>query len=232
MGAAPEGGPRGYVLAAPHDGYDMHTGDMLARIRERLAWGWVVATGYRSYRRQEWVDVNRPTGRAWSRGRFGSTREGRTARRVYEEYQAALCKAGGVEPEQPLQLLVELHGHDRKVEREGKQCSVEVIELATRGFGERDLRRINSRWQRLVRRHVPEELRVPLAVEQLHEAYPFRGEPVRFKFGASGAKELGALRPERAERALHFEMPACLRKNEASRAAYAIVFAELLADLD
>jgi hypothetical protein len=223
-----EEGPVGYVLAAPHDGYDRHTGALVAQILEELDWGWVVATGYRSYRSLEWYDVNRPTARPWVRDSFGKSRPDPEAEAVYQAYQEALCQAGRVEAGQPLELLVELHGNNRQAELEGEQVRVRVIELATTGFQERELKRLASRFRRLVKRHVPEELRVPLAIDALDPEYEFEGARIPFKYNATGAKESGALRPECTRRALHFELPGCVRADAEVRAAYAKVFVELL----
>jgi len=220
----------GFVVAAPHEGFDEHTEPLARAVAEALGWGWVVARDFRATKERRWVDVNRPTQRVWEGSKRGPARETEDARRVYEVYQRRLIAAAG-DRAAPLTLLVELHGHARTIEREdGERTRLQSIELATAGFTRGELRALKARYERLVRELPPED-RVPLAVEQLDREYEVDGVQVRYYFRASGAKQNGSLRPAAAQRALHFELPQKVRFSEERRARYAALLAELLRPL-
>jgi hypothetical protein len=216
----------GLVVGAPHDGFDMHTGGMAREVAEELGWGCVVAEGYRSRRRGRWFDVNRPTQRPHDGEGFADARETDQGRAVYEEYQAQVYVAAGVE-EGPLELLVELHGNSRGVVRGGRRVALDVIELATTGFSDRELRQLRDRFGELCEELPPGTPEVLLVIDELDPSYEFQGERERFYFRATGARTEGALRPECTRRALHFEMPLCVR-SEGSREAYSALLVELL----
>ena len=82
---------QGFVVAAPHEGFDSNTGPMAEAIGRELGWGWVVADGYRSTRRRHWFDVNRPTQRFWHGDGFGDRSETDDAQEIYAEYQALVA---------------------------------------------------------------------------------------------------------------------------------------------
>ncbi|RMG06755.1 MAG: hypothetical protein D6731_25080 [Planctomycetota bacterium] len=219
----------GHVVAAPHEGFDDHTAGLARSVASALGWGWVVAEHYRAPREGRWFDVNRPTERP--RGPDGrpvrARAETRAARKVYDRYQRLLLRAGR-RAQGALDLLVEFHGHARALP-DGR--TVQVIELATIGFARPELEALADRYRELARRMLSPEDRVPLAVEQLQPRYAYAGHELDFRFHASVAKRTGALRPERARRALHFELPQRIRFDPRRRAAYARLFAELLAPL-
>lgn len=217
----------GVVIAAPHEGFDSHTAPMAQGIAEALGAGWVTATNFRQTRLERWFDVNRPTQSFWVDGRRGRGEVTDQARQVYAAYQARVDKASG---RTPLQLLVEIHGHARRASINGQTVKVQVIELATRGFSEGDLRQLKARYERLQRELSPAD-RVPLAVEQLDEVYEYQGAKLEFYFGASGSKQAGSLSAERTQRALHFECPSDVRFDPERRALYTQLFAKLLAPL-
>lgn len=218
----------GAVVAAPHEGFDDHTGPMARELGQALGWGWVIADGFRSRAQRRWINVNRPTERPWQDEGFGRTRETDRAARVYAEYQRHVDAASG---RTPLDLIVEIHGHARTVETaDGARVKVQAIELATRGFEVEALRALRARFGALARELDPAD-RVPLAIEQLDPEYEFAGLSVPFYFGASGAKEAGSLSPARAARALHFELPQKVRFDPERRARYVRLLTELLRPL-
>ncbi|HBP22378.1 MAG TPA: hypothetical protein DEA08_31930 [Planctomycetes bacterium] len=217
----------GCVVAAPHEGFDDHTEPMALDIARRLKTGWVIARDFRKTSEQRWFDVNRPTQRFWSEGRRGKARVTEVAQKVYAEYQRRVDAAAG---HTPLKLLIEIHGHARRVTVEGRRVKLQAIEAATRGFSEEELKALKARYQKLVA-ELPEEDRVPLYVEQLDPTYVYRGTEVRYYFGASGSKRAGSMSPERCERALHFECPQHVRFSKERRRKYSALFAQLFRPL-
>ncbi len=217
----------GCVVAAPHEGFDSHTAPIARRIAEELGTGWVVADGFRKRSEQRWINVNRPTERPWEEDGFGRERETDTAREVYAAYQERVNAASG---RAPLDLLIEIHGHARTVEIDGRRVKVQAIELATQGFAKKELLALRARYHELVGA-LPESDRVPLAVEQLDPKYEYAGAMIPFYFGASGAERDGSLSPKRTRRALHFELPQHVRFNAQRRAAYTDLLTRLLAPL-
>lgn len=220
----------GVVIAAPHEGFDEHTSPLAKAIAQNVGAGWVTATGYRDPGHGLWIDVNRPTQRAYVGGRAQKGKVTRKATKVYKRYQRLLRKAGKRKASKPLDLLVEIHGHARVARIGGERVKVRVIELATRGFSEEALRGLKARYASLVAA-LPKGDRVPLIVEQLDPTFTFRGQALKYYFRASGAKKHGSLRPESAKRILHFELPQAIRFNPNRREAYAELFSELLGPL-
>ncbi len=221
----------GRVVAAPHGGYDRETEDLARGVARRLDWGWATAVGYRSEPLRFWFDVNRPTERAWIGGDFGVDRVTARAQAVFEDYMRALARAGQQVGGERLELLVELHGHARRVRLGGVNVRVQAIELATRGFTLTQLRRIRACYDRL-QDDLPFYLRVPLAIDRLDDPYEYEGWLIPFYFHASEAQEQGSLHPAVARRALHFELPPAVRTSSQARQAYTRLLAELLAEVD
>ncbi|MCA8922352.1 MAG: hypothetical protein KDD82_11120 [Planctomycetes bacterium] len=219
-------GREGYVIAAPHGGYDLHTEAIAPEVAKGLGWGLVIAEGYRDKGARRWFDVNRPTEREWQEGGFAEGQPTLAGRKTFARYREALLAAGRASP---LRLLVEIHGHARKEQVAGKQVVVQAIELANTGFPRRELRALAARYQSLVA-ELPEEQRVPLVVEGLDETYTYRGRELKLYYRASGAKEAGSLAPQVTRRALHFELPPRAR-SKAARGAYAQLLIELLGPL-
>ncbi|MEZ6187301.1 MAG: hypothetical protein R3F62_20105 [Planctomycetota bacterium] len=211
------------MVAAPHGGYDLHTEAIAPQIAEALGWGLVVAEGYRSKQERRWFDVNRPTERAWERGGFAEGQETLAGHKLFKRYREALFEAGRAAP---LQLLVEIHGHARRERVGGKRVTVQVIELAHEGIERGALRALAARYAELVQ-ELPEDQRVPLAIEGLDRSYRYQGQELEFYYHASGAKEAGSLNGAVSQRALHFELPPRVRA-EGARDAYAKLLSELL----
>ena len=220
----------GVVIAAPHEGFDENTSPIAKAVAESLGAGWVVATGYRDPAHRRWIDVNRPTQRVYVKGKAEKGKETRDATKVYKRYQRRLRKAGRRKASEPLELLVEIHGHARVAVIGGERVRVRVIELATRGFGEEALKTLKARYESLVA-ELPAKDRVRLVVEQLDPTFTYRGKELKYYFRASGAKKRGSLRPESARRILHFELPQAIRFKPNRREAYAALFSELLRSL-
>ena len=217
----------GVVIAAPHEGFDEHTAPIARAVALDLGAGWVVARNYRKRAAKRWFDVNRPTQRPFARGGFGKRVASPEAKTVYAEYQRRVDAASG---RRPLDLLVEFHGHGRRVRVAGRVTKLQVIELATRGFSRPALVRLQERYRALVAT-LPAADRVPLFVEQLDPRYPYAGVEVAFKFRASKSKRDGALRATCAAQILHFELPSRARFAPKRRAAYTALFQRLLRPL-
>ncbi len=225
------GAPPGLVLAAPHEGYDMYTGDIANRVANSLGWGRVIAKEFRDTKARRWLDVNRPTQRVWTlggkRGKEQTTRKGRE---TFSEYARRLRVAGQVS-EGPLTLLVEFHGHNRRIKLGTEKVRLDVIECATRGFSDAELRTLQARYQRLAAERWPVGPIIALRFDQIDSNYVYRGVTQRFYFRASGAKEAGSLQSSITKRALHFELPQSVRSTRTQRQAFGRLFAELLAPL-
>lgn len=215
----------GHVVGAPHGGYDQNSGRMATNIARRLGWGWVRATGYRSYPLHYWYDVNRPTERPYRGGGFIDGRETSDARRIYSEYQRKLKSAA--RRTGTVDFLVEIHGHSRSVRAGGRDMRVQVIELATRGFTLTKLRQIKRRFDDLVA-DLPASQRVTLAIDRLDSRFEYRGWLVPFFFRATGAKNTGSLRTSQASKTLHFELPPRVRETWSSRRAYERLLATVI----
>lgn len=225
------GAPPGLVLAAPHEGYDMYTGDITNRVANRIGWGRVIAKEYRDSKAKRWLDVNRPTQRLWSlggkRGKEQTTRAGREA---FAKYLGRLRTAGQV-AEGPLTLLVEFHGHNRRVQVGTQKVRLDVIECASRGFSDAELRELQTRYRRLAAERWPVGPIIELHFDQLDSSYRYRGTTQRFYFRASGAKKAGSLQASVTTRALHFELPQNVRSTKTQRQAFGRLFADLLEPL-
>ncbi|MBL4846791.1 MAG: hypothetical protein JKY65_14810 [Planctomycetes bacterium] len=217
----------GRVVAAPHDGYDQYSGVIAKDVAQRLRWGWVKATGYRSYPLRRWFDVNRPTERRYRGGGFEDGRVTNRGVEVFHEYRRALRVAARVSANRKIPFLVEIHGHTRQVRAGSGTLRIEAIELATRGYTLAQLRRVKQRYDRLLR-DVPQRYRVPLAIDRLNREYEVDGWIVPFYFRATSAKNSGSLQRTEATFALHFELPPRARNTYSARSAYGKLIAELL----
>lgn len=218
----------GKVVAAPHDGYDEHSGTIAKGIASRLSWGHVEATGFRSFPLRHWFDVNRPTERPWSKGSFLDPRVTSDGRRVHGEYLRKLRLAARVSSSAKIPFLVEIHGHDRHVSTSsGSQVQIDAIELATQGFSLSELRQLKRRYEAL-QRDLPSRYRVTLAVDRLDQSYVLDSWRVPFYFYANGAKRTGSLQDDHVERALHFELPASVRESSSARTYYVRLLAKLV----
>lgn len=221
----------GVVVAAPHDGYDLHTGIIGRKVARLLVCPAVVATGYRKKSAGRFLNVNRPTGCVVeSDGALGPEEVTAEATDCHEAWLRVVESAkasAAIDAGEPVPLYVEIHGHGRKVkspEPDGDDVVVEVIEVATLGFAFDELRELARRWDEL--RAANPEL-APMAFDALHPTYEFDGLTVPFKYKALGAKRRGVLRPPYVRRALHFELPRSSRL-EANRLATSKALATLV----
>jgi hypothetical protein len=220
---------RGHVVSAPHDGYDQYSGILAQQVARSLNWGWVKATGYRSYPLRHWFDVNRPTERRWRNGAFDDARSTARGRQIHADYLRKLRLASRATGATKLKFLVEIHGHNRSVQAGSGTLRIEAIELATQGFTRAELRRIKTRYDRLQLR-VPQRYRVPLAIDRLDREYTLGNWIVPFHFYASNAKRTGSLRASHTTYALHFELPGPARNTVTARTAYTRLLANLIRD--
>lgn len=211
---------QGKVVAAPHGSYDQYTDRIAQAAARELEWGWVVARGYRSVPYRHWFDVNRPTERAFAMGSFQDADHSHQGERVYADYQQKVDRAGRMPAGRPLNLLVEVHGHARREVLSGQRVTIQVIEMATSGLSEATLRRIQQRYAEWTR-DLPAGLKVPLKIDRLDSRYVYRGHRLRFHFTALAAKRNGSLRPSKARRGLHLELPPALRRTAQGRSVAA-----------
>jgi hypothetical protein len=222
---------KGLVVAAPHEGYDMYSGDLARRVSKALGWGRVVAKEYRDTKLKRWINVNRPTERAYVGTKRGKERHTAKAQAVYAEYARRLRVAGGVAAGKALPLLVEIHGHNRKVKIGLQTVRLDVIECATTGFSAAELRALYARYQELAAQRWPLGAHIQLKFDRIHETYRYRGTTVKFRYKASGAREAGSLQAKVAARVLHFELPQNARSTKTQRAAFGQLLSKLLAPL-
>jgi len=217
---------RGLAVSAPHDGFDGYTGLLLRLVgKEYEGLGRVAAFGYRSRSLKRYINVNRPTE---ERYRFGSFAEDESetprAWAVFAEYRARLLAAARVE--RHLELLVELHGHSRKVKIGGRKRHLDVIEVASTGLSRERLEALDEIYRRESR-----GLGLPkLYFEGIpsHQHYDFAGAKQRFHYRASGAKKSGSLSPAVTSRALHFELPRPVRYDPALRRKFLPILIKLI----
>lgn len=206
---------RGLAIVAPHEGFDTNTSKLLAELPKTIGGARVFADGFREREQGRYINVNRPTEEPFVGGRFGAETETKQARDIYTIFQSAVLHAGGVKEQ--LALHVELHGNSRKVKVSGKDIDLDVIECATTGFSEVELRKLLS---------VYESRRASLPMLYFegipaHRTYNFKGTTVGFYFGAHGAKKDGTMQKDKTLRALHFELPRSVRFKDVDRRALA-----------
>ena len=177
------GAPSPYLLTAPHDGFDLHTGEIVERTCAGLfpRWGCVVATGYR--KRQTPINVNRPTeGIDVAHHQEAHTQR---AQDIYAQYLRAV-ESLSLRPD----WYVEIHGNARPK-------SSFHMEIACSNVTEETAQKIKTSWTRLLQIHGLSEF--TLLIEPLDEIY----------FGAESTKIHGSL--DRFKPALHIELPKALR---------------------
>lgn len=193
--------PGGLVIGAPHGGYDLYSEVIARRVAERLGAGYVLASGYRT-REHPW-NVNRPTmGAGLLPSQEATSSE---AQAVFEVYAAAITQ-------QSPWLYAEIHGDARPE-------SAMAIEVASQGLSTEQLVGLKRDLLAAIAAMPAEIPRVGAKVEPLDDLH----------FRAAAAKAIGVF--ARVPRALQFELPAALRKNEAAREAYAQAIAQALGGL-
>lgn len=220
---------RGLCVCGPHADYDAHTGQIVGWIHERTGMPAVRAWEYRRPSERIWYDVNRPATRLPASGEL-SARRSRTpeAERIYTAYQRLVDEAAGA-GDAPLDLHVEIHGHgQRYTAADGTRQRLEVIEAVATGFSDADVWRIRREYERLCAAHGL-DAPAPMHFYQTEPYYEHGGVEVNLTWTASGARTTGAMRPECAQRALHFELPGTMRSPAARREVTAAIFADLIA---
>lgn len=193
------------VVAAPHVSFDGWTEYYCNRIAPALKAGRVIAQNFRDDNGHDipvsigrHIHVNRPTE---SRERGGEEFETERAKRVCEDYVAALRKSGG---KSRLDLLIELHGHHRH----------EKIEIATTGIRDNEAERFRKSYlTNFSGREYPD-----LLIEPLDRLY----------FTAELAKTKGSLRNDVTASALHIEIPKVWRKDAARREMLCAALSDVL----
>lgn len=209
---------KGLVIGAPHDGFDSHSGKIAEAIGGSLKCGWVVAHGFRKKSKKRYVNVNRPSEKPYKNGIWGREQETARAKRVCERYIKAIKTASG--QDKSCKLIVEIHGNSRYVGIKGRRVALDVIECATRGFKEDELKKLLAVYKKSCKDHNATDLPA-LYIEGIkeHESYVFKGLTKRFYFRASGAKYQGALTKKQTKRMLHFELPRSVRFEKDKRKA-------------
>lgn len=181
----------GILICAPHGTYDRRTDEIVIAAAEKLDAGYVVARGFTPGNVR--INVNRPT----EGSGMASAREPRTrrAREVYEEYADLVRKAARG---QKLRLYVEVHGNSSPL-------SAYKIELATTGIDRDEARRLKESFPDIihgVRRRTPVYPRLALMVEPVDKLF----------FSSGGVKTIGIMADPLVPKALHFELPASVRR--------------------
>lgn len=181
----------GILICAPHGTYDRRTDEIVIAAAHKLGAGYVVARGFTPGNVR--INVNRPTEGAG----MSSSREPRTrrSREVYEDYADLVKKAAGGEK---LRLYVEVHGNSSPL-------SAYQIELATTGIGRAEARELKDAFSDIihgVRRQAPLYPRLALKVEPVDKLF----------FSSGGVKTIGIMADPLVPRALHFELPASVRR--------------------
>jgi hypothetical protein len=208
--AARPGRP-GFVVAAPHGGSDINTGEIAIEIARRTGFGLVVATGFsmepgttqRAGRRDQ---VNRPHEGVPGRPAAEHVAS-EAAGQVYEIYEKRVLEAA----QGPLRFYAEIHGNVRR------QCAGQ-IEIATVGVD----RELALRLRALAELIRDAHLRVRPEIERLAVLI----EPAdTVTYRASGARREGILRLP--PQALHIELPRCARRD--FRDTYTAILAEFIA---
>lgn len=215
---------QGLVVAAPHDGHDLSSGDIALRIAQKSGWGLVLARHYRVLSGERWYNVNRPTEGIDEQPTAGASR-------VYALYERALLAAGGC---MPLEVLIEIHGMDRREPEGGAHRRVNVVEIVATGMTVGEQRRVRSlltsRWAAL---GAPTTLQFEFLGLASGGRYFYR--PLRrwvsFAYRCVRARTMGSLRRSTATRGLHVELPRSLRNDPRSCEAIAEVLAELAVEL-
>jgi hypothetical protein len=175
--------PSPYLLTAPHDGFDLHTGHI---VRETCAglfpqWGCVVAEEYRHWHTP--INVNRPTEGI----SVPASEEALTdrAQDIYFQYLRVVESLS----QAPL-WYIEIHGNARR-ESQFK------VEVASYGVSKEMAQRIKQSWTSLLPIYGLSEFEI--LIEPLDSLY----------FEAESSKTLGSL--SRFQPALHVELPRKLR---------------------
>lgn len=154
---------RGFVIAAPHGDFDLHTGSMARSICQRLQWSCLVARGFATEGPR--LNINRPTEGVRVKQAVFSPR----AAKVYDAY---LQEMQLLAPQ--VRLYVELHGNDHRASRNR-------IEVATAG--------ISTSWARRIRHQM--DLSFAKAGLERYSTHIDVLEPIRY--AASHNREFGAL---------------------------------------
>lgn len=195
------GGPSWIVVAAPHEGFDRHTGPLAVALAQALGARWVIADGLQGPEGR-W-NVNRPTLGAGQRPEEEA--QNLASRAVHQAYRAALLAS------KP-RLLIEVHGN-RRVE------SAHWIELAHQGFSLEWVGRLQRRWAEGLGSLPPGLPRLPLGVEGL-DAIHYQGR---------AAKAIGVFRE--LPQVLQLEFPWAPRATPMARQAYGQALGTTLQEL-
>jgi hypothetical protein len=218
----------GLVVAAPHADYDRHTGEIVTWIHEETDLPCLLAWGFRRPPDLLWYDVNRPTERVVASGELTHERiRSPEAEELYAQWQAMVFDLAEQEAG-PIELYVEIHGHTARYQTpEGERRPLEVIETVAMGFTDEQVERIHDEYERLAEVHGLENP-APMVFLQTEPYYDFEGVEQNFLWEATGARTIGALRPECARRALHFENPDTMRSPRERRRTVASIYSDLI----
>lgn len=223
---------RGIVFAAPHEGHDKYTSDMVKLIHKELGAPAVIAYNYRDKKRKVHINVNRPSENVFEDGeKEAGEKATERALKVYREYRNKIKAAGG--GLLPIRLLFEIHGNNRKIEDGENEHIVEVGEVVTQGFDTEQMMLIREFLNRAVAHHKPEK---PIQFEILGLAqktgrqyyYKPLNKEIPFKYTAGRTTRTGSLRREVSYRSIHVELPSSSRYTQQNREAYARIFRDLV----
>jgi formylglycine-generating enzyme required for sulfatase activity len=229
----------GVALGAPHGGCDFHTEDVARLVNELGAVPTAIYEGARFSYIGRWNDVSRPAGLRSVGGWKVAT--GRQCdpefAAVYNAFQDNLLQVAGAKP---LDIYIELHGHDLTgLDADKKRISREIIEGASVGFSASELQRLVARYESSSREHgrlAPPALRffelgTPPASPGHRPSYTWRGQIFESRWAAIDTRLLGTLRPEMCLHGMQLETPNSMRFEPAEREITAYVLIDLLAEM-
>ena len=208
------------VISAPHGGYEIDTEKMVEKIAKALNFGFVIAKGYRNPRKQKWINVNRPTESFYSYSKRLKSKKTQRARKIFEKYINYVKKAS---KKGNIELLIELHGNNRKIKLAQKTIPLNVIELAHTNLSKSDLKKFKQIYMKSVKKFTP-AVYIPLYIDALDNIYYYKNKKVAFKWKATQTKKIGILQKKYAKKSLHFELPKEMRRNKQLQNKYCQIF--------
>ena len=203
------------VVAAPHDKYELYTGEIAKRIAKVLQWGVVRAENYRDLTAKRWINVNRPTEKFFRNGKRTKAFKTTRSQDVYKNYLQAIKYAA---KSSRVDFFVEIHGH----KRHNKNLEpVPSIEVTSKNIRYEDLELLAEFYREIVEQQPPQR-RFLLLIDYL----PTNGLAV--KYSAQRTKKIGIFGEKFIVKALHFELPLQLRNSKILREEYIQILIKVL----
>lgn len=203
------------VVAAPHDKYELYTGEIAVGIAKVLQWGVVRAQNYRDLAAKRWINVNRPTEKFFREGKRTKALKTERSLLVYKNYLQAIKRAA---KSSDIDFFVEIHGHRRY----NKNLEpIPSIEVTSKNVRYEDLQLLADLYEQVVEQQQPQQ-RFLLLIDYL----PTNG--VAVKYSAQRTKKIGVFSENFIAKALHFELPLQLRDSKTLRKEYIQILTKVL----